>query len=211
MFGHWATILLRQPVLETPQSFVDALKRAFPDTDFYIVSHVRLWGDWVESILVTMSGMGGSVGAAHSFVWVRRHDYPVSTFGEPANAFDEPAHPGDVIMIPRKYMASTAVCQQPIVAMPYSRLNLLRAQSHPYPKFAPRLKYSVDQKKKLMSTAAKLEQFPFFLNQAAAYLKSLCTRDDAFWSPPPSQVSVPTADQHSPSSHWQHPTSEHWA
>ena len=89
------------------------------------------------SIFVTMSGMGGSVGAAHSFVWVRRHDYLVSTFGESAIAFDEPAHPGDVIMIPRKYMASTKVWQQPNVAMPYSRLNLLRAQSHPYPKIAP--------------------------------------------------------------------------
>lgn len=97
MFGLWAAFLTRQKTLQTPYEFRNALRKGFPDTQFYVMSHKRLWSDWLGKLRVSIGGMGGSVNAAHSFTWARRQDYDAERFGPLTSRFEEQAHALDVI------------------------------------------------------------------------------------------------------------------
>ena len=155
MFGLWAAFLLRQSTLETPSDFIDALTSGFPDTSFEILSHKREFTNWMGKMRIGFSGMGGSTGAAHSFTFMRREDCDTDRYGQIKSSFTEPAHRQDVVMMPRKYMASTELCQSPQVALPHERLQLFLNAGHGNPTIAPRLQYSKDQIDRLEVTATK--------------------------------------------------------
>ena len=88
MFGSWTAFLTRQKTLQTPYEFRNALRTGFPDTQFYVMSHKRLWSDWLGKLHVSIGGMGGSVNAAHSFTWARRQDYDAERFGPLTSRFE---------------------------------------------------------------------------------------------------------------------------
>ena len=181
-----ANCLVNQPTLEDPVAFRDALRCQFPETLFEILESVRDWRDYFNSAQVKLGGMGQSVGAAHSFVFIRRGDYHADTYGEPTSEFSDPTSPNDVLMLVRKYMHSPELSQAPLVVMPAARLALLRSQ--PPPRVLPREVYSTEQAKSLEKTAKMLEEFPYCLTRAAAYLRRL-----AYGSPPSTHaVVVPT-------------------
>ena len=144
MFGHWATILIRQPTLQTPQDFCDCLAKHFTDTEFTILSHTRQWSDCVAECLVSIKGVSGSVGTAHSFVWLKRQDYSIEKYGEIKSDFVEATHPCDVILICRKYVSSSKPCQHSLLALPFARVNFLRETGR-RPAVKSRLKYSLEQ------------------------------------------------------------------
>ena len=196
MFGHWARCLLRQPTLQTPVAFKQALSRSFPDTEFVVLSHVREYAEWFAEAMVHIEGMAHSVGAAHSFTFTRRQTYELGKYGAPTSQFNDPSHANDVILIPRKYMASNELCQTPLVVMPYHRLQMFRDSGIVSPPIASRLVYSDTQRKELKKTAKLITQYPFNLRDAANYLESLANGTPEFWSPPPPSVdhtlSMPT-------------------
>ena len=60
------------------------------------------------------------------------------------------------------------------------------------PPVAPRLVYSADQQTKLKTTAKRLTEYPFQLEDGARYLIALAEGSDEFWSaaPPPLDMSL---------------------
>ena len=195
MFGQWSTMLIRQPTLQTPLAFKIALETYFPDSTFVILSHVRLFCNWFAECMVSITGMFGSVGSAHSFVFVRRGSYDAQQYGQPDNNFNELPLDGDVVLIPRKYMHSAGVCQQPLVVLPRARLQQFVDGPVRRPGIAPRLVYSADQKKSLKQTADRVSEFPFLLLEASAYLHALADGATNFWATEPHAISVCTFEQ----------------
>ena len=171
MFGWWANCLINQPTLQTPLHFLRALSAQFPDTIFVIMQSCRDWKDYFNAALVRISGIGNSTGAAHSFTFMKRRDYHIDTHGQPTSAFSDSASPDDVLMLPRKYIHSSDLCQPPLVAMPAGRIDRLRSQAAP--RILPRNVYSKDQRDGLLASASKLDEFPFHLTEAAEYLRQL--------------------------------------
>jgi hypothetical protein len=176
MFGDWSNVLVKQPTLETREDFRNVLSKKFPETIFTILTAVRDWKDYFNTGLVKFEGMGNSVGAAHSFVFVKRKDYDVGKHGEPTIAFTtHPPSPHDVILLVRQYMQSQELSQEPLVVIPAASAKNIMHQS--MPNILPRMEYSVAQSKSLESRAKKLEQFPYKLTRAADYLKSLARNE----------------------------------
>ena len=175
MFGYWANCLVNQPTLETPEPFRLALSKQFPDTCFSILHSVRDWKDFFNGALVKMGGMGQSVGSAHAFTFIKRRDYHSDTHGEPTKdpSFSDPESPDDVLLLVRKYIHSPELSQPPLVAIPATRVAVLKSQ--PAPRVLPRGQYNKAQQDALKASAAQLEAFPFYLTKAAAYLRGLAS------------------------------------
>eukprot|EP00969_Alexandrium_andersonii_P235192 10383795-Alexandrium_andersonii.AAC.1 len=68
-------------------------------------------------------------------------------------------------------MHCEALCQPPLVVLPAAVLERLPGPCAAA--FAPRLQYSVVQRDKLYKSAEALEQFPYRLQRAAAFLRAL--------------------------------------
>eukprot|EP00973_Karenia_brevis_P079847 11079957-Karenia_brevis.AAC.1 len=73
MFGHWATCLCPTKILETPQDFIKTLSAHFPAASFRKLDYVRDWAEYLGHMQLGFEGMGGSVGAAHSYEFLRRN------------------------------------------------------------------------------------------------------------------------------------------
>ena len=146
---------------------------------FLILSHVRDWLELLTEACVKLEGMGGSVGAAHSYTWLRRDDVP-EKFGEIESSFSEPAQPGDIVLLARKYLHTMELSQRPLVVLPIGRL---RGMSDKSLSVLPRLVYSLSQQKNLRDTAKTVEQYPYRLTRAAAYLRALADGGTEFWAP----------------------------
>lgn len=182
-FGSWATHLCSEKTLETPTDFLTSLSKAFPKTRFQMLDYVRNWAAYLSDLMVKSEGIGGSVGAAHSFCCARRSEFDVVSFGQPSSAFPELPASDDVIMVCRKYMHSAMLAQPPLVALPVGRLKLLRG-GRPTQMVA-RDAYSPAQASELAKTARKLLEFPFHLERAAAYLMELAAGSEKHWQPLP--------------------------
>ena len=179
-FGLWAQCLCAQRTLEVPSDFVNALRGQFRDSEFRVLSYVRDWCDHFNTCCVKLTGMGGSVGAAHSYTWARRGDIGMR-FGCPTSSFTEDPHPNDVLLLPRKYMSTPGLCQEPIVALPWARFQRLRDTETL--RVVPRLQYSAPQARKLHDTADLVAAWPFNLANAARYLRALADGFQTFWAP----------------------------
>ena len=181
-FGYWATFLMHQPTLQTPQDFVNSLAIQFPDTTFVLLSFVRDFKDLLAECCVHIAGMGGSVGSCHSFTWLKRQSVDTDRYGQISSAFTDIQHPEDVVVLVRKYMHTKELNQPPLVALPRARFEKLLTRTDPIG-IVPRLVYTEKQKKDLRATAALLTQFPYRLQAAGAYLESLADGSRDYWTP----------------------------
>ena len=171
MFGSWARHLAEQSTLETPTQFMASLTKAFEDTRFVKLDHVRDWGNFFSNCLVDIHGMGGSEMAAHSYTWITRADLDVTRYGEPQNPFKMVGSKNDVVLLVRKYLHVEELSQPPLVVLPEGRASKLTLRSPSG--FVQRLAYSPQQQKELRKTARLVSQFPFNLHLAAKYLIDL--------------------------------------
>ena len=189
MFGVWARHLSRQSVLQTPSDFRACLLQEFGlDTSFEVVDYVRNWQRYFDRLHVAVSGHGQSQNTAHSFTWVCRSNLDEERWGQVTSQFHDPADPHDAVLLVRKYMHVGELAQPPLVAMPARRLAQLREGAPS--QFVERLKYNRDQRTALHKTADILEQFPYHLSRAAAYLRALAVEDDQAWCPLPPTTTV---------------------
>jgi len=189
MFGVWARHLSRQNVLQTPSDFRAALSQAFGlDTSFEVMDYVRNWQRYFDRLHVAVSGHGQSTNTAHSFTWLRRSSIDEERWGQVTSQFRDPAHPDDAVLLVRKYMHTGELVQAPLVALPACRLAQLGEGAPSL--FVERLKYSQDQRTALYKTADILEQFPYNLSRAAAYLRALADERDHAWCALPLTTSV---------------------
>jgi hypothetical protein len=95
-----------------------------------------------------------------------------------------------VVMLPKKYMASQDVTQCGLVMIPHLRMRQFVANSSTGPGMAPRLAYSKEQRDKLEATAKKVEEFPFNLESAAKWLRSLAFGSHEFMEKAPGPLSM---------------------
>jgi hypothetical protein len=189
MFGVWARHLSRQSVLQTPSDFRACLLQEFGlDTSFEVVDYVRNWQRYFDRLHVAVRGHGQSQNTAHSFTWLCRSSIDEERWGQVTSQFHDPADPHDAVLLVRKYMHVGELAQPPLVAMPARRLVQLREGAPS--QFVERLKYNRDQRTALQKTADILEQFPYHLSRAAAYLRGLAVGDDQAWCPLPPTTTV---------------------
>ena len=172
MFGNWGLCLFNQPTLQDPEEYQSVLARQFPDTQFDIISFIYDFQDILNETCIKLAGFGGSVGAAHSFCFVRRAHLDIAKYGVPKSQFSEPPNPDDVCLLVRKYMHVQELSQEPLVALTAAAVNRVRLRV-PHLATVPRLEYSAKQQAELKTTADKLIQFPFRLHRAAKFLYAL--------------------------------------
>ena len=83
------------------------------------------------------------------------------------------------------FLHTTALSQKPLVVLPADRTRAMSSHGVREPPILPRLVYSANQREHLVSTASKVELFPFSLHRTGSYLRNLAAGRARQWEPPP--------------------------
>ena len=182
-FAKIARKLMRSAVLQDPQDYAERIAEGEAGMH---VEHVRgglPFTAWLQELpsfhghVPTKGTSKRNEDAPHSFKFVRREALGPLLAGRVKDKAGDDAmngHPKDVILLVKAYMASGELSQEPLLCLPYSEeLRERFGSGRPPATPVRRHVFSQQQTREFLRTAKLMEEKPWELSRAAAYLRKL--------------------------------------
>lgn len=178
-FSHVATVLSKAQTLQDPQAFKERIEFNLMDYHVELLQAAMDFQAWLFPVGTRITGFNQTkeatkqnLEACHSYKLVRRECLPEKwrslVVTAPFLSHLE-AHPRDVILFSKQYMASSQLSQKPMLYMPWELVSKLSPKPMPEP--IPRHCFSERQAKEFLKTASLMESWKY--KDSALYLQNL--------------------------------------